>query len=51
MHMQIIAVGVSNRRDQQKVCGPFWTALMHVRAFSCYLTFNNSYHLQVRLEF
>ena len=36
MHMQIIAVGVTNRRDQQKVRfrGPFWTALTHVRAFS-----------------
>ena len=39
MHTQIIAVGVTNRRDQQKSAiysfrGPFWTALTHVRAFS-----------------
>ena len=39
MHMQIIAVGVTNRRDQQKSTiysfrGPFWTALTPVRAFS-----------------
>ena len=35
----IIAVGVTNRRDQQKSTiysfrGPFWTALTPVRAFS-----------------
>ena len=41
MHMQIIAVGVTNRRYQQKSTiysfrGPLWTTLTHVRAFSCY---------------
>ena len=39
MHMQIIAVGVTNRRDQTRSAiysfrGPFWTDLTHVRAFS-----------------
>ena len=39
MHMQIIAVGVTNRRDQTRSAiysfrGPFWTALTHVCAFS-----------------
>ena len=38
MHMQIIAVGVTNRRVQKNYSfrGPFWTALMHVCAFSSF---------------
>ena len=39
MHIQIIAMGVTNRRDQQKeqfiafVHGPSWTVLTHIRVF------------------
>ena len=57
MHMQIIGVGVTNRHAQQKsmiytFCGPFWTALTHIRTFSCYFRhFNSCYHWQVHLEF
>ena len=38
MHMQIIAVGVTNRHVQKNYSfrGPFWTALTHVCAFSSF---------------
>ena len=42
MHMQIIAVGVTNRRDKRSVIysfrGPFWTALTHICVFFRFLT-------------